>query len=375
MSREDSAEDSGQMFFVEPMDKFWNSPELVYMLLPYLDAASTLRLAQAHFSPKKDSLFLGLLRRPLVWNKLIGRSLPESPKARWEQQEDMMENKKSTIECLAEILKMLKDPLSLEVDLLLLICKNFPPVWNFHASPPAPKMVHVSHHLPPDQFSTHSVSPFGFVLLESVLGSTVQKIERIKVDTLREPWLTAVSRRASHQGRKIDELKCWRVECCTKESVEAFCTLVNHCQSWTLSRLEIDGELGPDGWEALRKALCSRRFAQPVGFLDAPIRAMIEGRREDLKAIWESVSWQWTIKYTKEVVHKRGPFGEDFNNMGWRILELLMDKEKEKKEKEDKEKEDKEKEKKEKEDKEKEEKEDKEKEDKEKEEKENEENE
>ena len=110
-----SAEDIGAE------EKFWETPELVEMQLLFLDAASILRLAQSNFSPEKDSLVLGLLKRPLVWKKLIERSLPESPNDSLENQEDNLEIKKSTIECLTEILKMFKDPVSLEMDLLLLI--------------------------------------------------------------------------------------------------------------------------------------------------------------------------------------------------------------------------------------------------------------
>ena len=67
MSLEDDAE-----------EKFWKTPELLETLLPFLDVASTLRLAESHFSSENDSLVLDVLQRPLVWKKLIERSLPES---------------------------------------------------------------------------------------------------------------------------------------------------------------------------------------------------------------------------------------------------------------------------------------------------------
>ena len=56
---------------IDAEEKFWETPELVETLLPFLDVASILRLAQSHFSSKKDSLVLGILKRALVWNKLI----------------------------------------------------------------------------------------------------------------------------------------------------------------------------------------------------------------------------------------------------------------------------------------------------------------
>ena len=131
--------------------------------------------------------------------------------------------------------------------------------------------------------------------------------------------------------------------CYTQESAEAFFTLVNHCQSWTVEELAVEGEVGPDGWEALRKAVCSPGAAQPLHNVVARLRYMIEGRREDLRAIWETLSSHWII-YTDwgtEVLYKRGADGEDYNKTGWRRLERLMDREKKDKEKEEKEKEEK----------------------------------
>ena len=183
---------------VSAEEKFWNSPELLEILLPFLDPASTFNLVQSQYSPEKDSLLLGVLQRPLVWKRLIERALPKSQEDGWESQKNMLQVKKGTVVFLTGILKMFKDPVSFEMDLLLLICKGFPPYSLDYYS--KPQLVHVSHHLPPGQFSTHSVSPQGFILLEMVEGAlnkTKQKIEKIQVDFLKEPMLMAISARAS----------------------------------------------------------------------------------------------------------------------------------------------------------------------------------
>ena len=159
-------------------DQFWATPELLEMLLPYLNAASTFNLAQSFFSSKKDSVVLGILQRSLVWNRLIERSLPFflSPVFSIASYfPSMLEIKMNTVVFLAAILKMFKDPVPLEMDLLFFICKRFPPFVD-------QEQVALSHHLPPHHFWTHSVSPEGFVLLEKVetaLGITKQKIEFI----------------------------------------------------------------------------------------------------------------------------------------------------------------------------------------------------
>ena len=329
MSSEDSAE-----------EKFWNTPELLETLLPFLDTASTFNLAQSHFSSKKDSLLLGVLQRPLVWKRLIERALPKSQNDSWECQSNMLQAKKGTVVFLTEILKMFKDPASLEIFLLLLICKGFPPSRvDFYSKP---QLVHVSHHLPPDQFETHSVSLQGFILLEmveSALDTTYQKIEKIQVSSLEDSVLMAISERASRQSRRVSELNSGGVACYTRESTEALFTLVGRCKSWEMRHLEVGGEVGLDGWNALRRAVCSPGAVHPLDSVRAPLRSMVEGRKEDLRAIWEVLGDVWSIQDTEHggnhYICKGPPDEEDYNKMGWERLELFVDLEKKDIEKED----------------------------------------
>ena len=50
--------------------KFWETPELIEKLLPYLDLKSTVRLAQTH------EMTQNILQRRCIWNKLVRRSCP-----------------------------------------------------------------------------------------------------------------------------------------------------------------------------------------------------------------------------------------------------------------------------------------------------------
>ena len=52
------------------MGKFWETPELVEKLLPYLDLSATKLLAESHKLTRK------ILKKALNWNKLIQRILP-----------------------------------------------------------------------------------------------------------------------------------------------------------------------------------------------------------------------------------------------------------------------------------------------------------
>ena len=56
--------------------KFWNNPDLMEKLLPFLDAQSTLSLARSKFSKCLD--LLQDKENPSNWRNLIKRSLPDN---------------------------------------------------------------------------------------------------------------------------------------------------------------------------------------------------------------------------------------------------------------------------------------------------------
>ena len=57
----------------EAKEKFLETPELVEMLLPFLNAKDTKNLAQSQL------LNIKILQGPLIWNKLIRRTLRNPP--------------------------------------------------------------------------------------------------------------------------------------------------------------------------------------------------------------------------------------------------------------------------------------------------------
>ena len=86
-----------------------------------------------------------------------------------------------------------------------------------------------------------------------------------------------------------------------------------------------DVEVGPDGWGALRKAVCSPGAAQPLWSVEAPVRVMIEGRREDLRAIWVQLALRFVVE-----THCRKGFVDFFYRDGgdveedWRELLVFL---------------------------------------------------
>ena len=101
---------------------FWNTPELIERLLPYLDAESTKCLAEAHDLTQET-----LLTRDSIWNKLLRRTFSYSKNTRWDEEKVEEETLMPKARLLAQILKMASDPKSLQLDLLHVICEKFPP--------------------------------------------------------------------------------------------------------------------------------------------------------------------------------------------------------------------------------------------------------
>ena len=97
-------------------NKFWHSPDLLLMLLPYLDVPSTWALATV------QPLVLDVLQHKFVWNGLLKRwrktpptpiSIPTPP------------SEPEEVKQLVNILKMMEQPGILLFDLLDNICERY----------------------------------------------------------------------------------------------------------------------------------------------------------------------------------------------------------------------------------------------------------
>ena len=166
--------------------KFWQVPEMVEKLLEHLDVSGTLELAEVH------ELTLQILQgasgtlKPLV----IGRQLGQDT---FEQQRVMVERAVLTITAKME------KPESLLVELLHVICAE-------HRTDAITIQLTC-----PCCASPHSVSSFGFILLEDcegALDSAEQHVKRISWDDnlenfLMDPLLFALTSRLSRQNSSV----------------------------------------------------------------------------------------------------------------------------------------------------------------------------
>ena len=218
-----------------------------------------------------------------------------------------------------ELLKSKEDPLDLFRDLLNLICTSFPA----EDSSQDGTFVRVgcSSHLS----NAVSVSTYGFLLLEaaeSAMASTEQILELVVVDTLSNHLLSAVaSRLARQQSFDVDTKVVVRsnIQCQGEERAVDISSLMQNCRSVEVrGNLQVSKDIGKEGWAALREALSWRLHDIP--HLDTGRKSnMASARREDLRAIWESLSLSWRFVGDHEVFSKQR--GEE----GWCALEKFLD--------------------------------------------------
>ena len=203
---------------------------------------------------------------------------------------------------LAEILKMFEDSKPLQLDLLHMICKRFPSN-NQVKGITGSQFVNVRCSCN----RTHSVAPLGFLLLEKVeatLESEEQYLENVQIDRLDESMLVALSCRAKRQQNLVNSVKTFSISCHNKRTIDALSTLMEHCQEICFRILRVEEEVGQEGSAVLRQAfqLPARRDPDWPYSLRATRKAMAEGRRGDLRAIWETlqdVSF-WTMVFQTE---------------------------------------------------------------------------
>ena len=273
----------------EAETKFWKTPELVERLLSFLDARSITRLAKLH------KLTLDLIQRPVAWDKLMRGSVSDDSKY-WEWDEPELEQfyKEDVLAqalLLVEISRMFEDPKPFQLDLLHLICERNPPnieesAWiNFGEEV-------VSLACCCNQ--THSVSPLAFLILDEILqtlGSAEQSVERVHLSRFLEnwQWLPEIMRRAACQQEMVEEVNIGTIYIDTKQTAEFFSALIENCRKMCFNMLEIEAEIGADGWAAIRKALEHQgRIFQAYEIVSTK-RAMVQGGRDDMRAIWESL--------------------------------------------------------------------------------------
>ena len=104
-----------------------------------------------------------------------------------------------------------------------------------------------------------------------------------------------------------------------KKTTVAMSSVLQHCRMVDLrGALQVQKDIGQEGWAALREALSQRLHDIP--HLDTCLKInLASARKEDLRAIWECVSLSWKSSGDDLVFEKQR--GEE----GWIALEEFLD--------------------------------------------------
>ena len=221
---------------------FWMTPELVENLLSFLDPASILVLAKTH------PLTREVLQSGFNWTRFLKRScpkqsftlrprfrrlLPPGPDNKQLIVSLMQQYATKALEPIIEILLLIGKPESHLMQLLDLICENFPPCMYEYGN-----IVKVAC---PCQ-EVHEVSTFGLELLEKVERSTdtcLQQVDTIRIWSFFGPILPALKSRMLRPGGLIKKTVSLDFEFETREDVEAFLALAKSADSISFQRLVI----------------------------------------------------------------------------------------------------------------------------------------
>ena len=325
----------------EAQKKFWGCPELVEMVLPFLDCTSTLSLCQALPAVVK------VVQGKTPWNKLIRRTCNFHVEATdyvcLDPLQEGTVEKHTKVVSLAQILILMEDPTEPLLDLLDLLCeKNRQERSCARMSTSKHKQrrrdfVQVSC----PRHGNHSVSPAGFMILEEVentLESAEQDIESISLHDLKEPFLSAFTSRISRWSRlgttrsqKEMSVNVEDIYCNSEASAEAMSTLVKashediFCQS-----VKVNANIGREGWASLKEALS--RQLRPAKIICNKSQ-MACARIDDARIIWARLSDSWTFCLDGgggfETFHKRWDLSTmckrpAFEKLGWKLVEEFL---------------------------------------------------
>ena len=202
--------------------KFFANPDLMGILLPYLDSGSTLCLVQSDISCTLD-----LLQKSTVeWNKLVQRVLPD----------DLKRENRVHIRTLISILRRMDDATAANShipNLLEAICNRGAPESGYEK--------HIKLKIVGPRHSRHLVSIQGFLLLEEVEGAFQTAMQEVAscefsadagfsmfTKAFKEPLLSALAARVARQQHQMALVTPNWVTLSNRASAEAIFTLVKN---------------------------------------------------------------------------------------------------------------------------------------------------
>ena len=248
---------------------FWRLPEIMEILLTFLDFKSTVQLAKAQKS------VTNIIQGTRVWRNMVKKNSPVTNKRK--------------IKNLVSILKLMTDPKADMLHLLHTICEENPPLYDHESV-----QIYCPQHLGP-----HSISWRGFIYLEKVeaaLGTTGKTVEAITMDSSHKSdnKLAYLASRMSRQQRQLTSFNVRRIDVFSIENARNFSVLMNSSPVKN-TRLEVlhVGDTKGTKWENFG-ALGWELVAEGLLFHPGVLRQVVfqrgrHGTQEDMRVLWEAL--------------------------------------------------------------------------------------
>ena len=286
-----------------------------------------------------------------TWQKLVNRSCPfyehykELPvedytNAQWEVSyrdctQDRLSRQQVNISHLTSILREMENPRLPLLELLHTICERFPPVIFRLEENGRPMAFHLSCPCK----RSHAVTHLGFLLLEEVEGgleSAEQQVEKVFLGWLWGSWFSALESRARRQQRSVNKVEADEFVFEEEDYMEKLLSLQQNCQKLTFGEAVVvpglDGKggvagYGQDFWAQMARSLKLGNLV--IDTVGTTRNYLLQGRREDLRAIWDAQvpdagGCSFFIVYN-------GPFpvlwwtSEEEKEKAWMDFQLILD--------------------------------------------------
>lgn len=249
--------------------KFWNTPHLVRLLVPFLDISSMSNLASVH------TLTLDLLRQNSAWRRSVWVNLLKKATMEEKVVEDAIS--------LMRLVENNKEEMLLDV--LDTICERFPS----EAVPLIEQGIDLDYYMGDSldevrvtcsRHGEHSVHPEGFKLLEKVeskMGTALQEVFRIEIDEFWK-YQDELSQRVRRQQGPIEKCNGGLL----KFNIGTF-HLLKRSEDWNLGGIE--GVNFEEDWAGLGK-VCRSGKGTFYYLEDLDVHSVRSARRRDLMSVW-----------------------------------------------------------------------------------------
>ena len=303
--------------------QFWRNPELVTQLISFLDISSTLAIATVL------PLARELLQQKSIWGGMLKRYTSKIKDQK--EQNCRKEEEKVEVGQILDILKLMKNPEHLLLDLLHSICERNCGVDKMKMD----IIVTLSCAFHTD----HIVDRETFELLEVAEGNMGTSMQQIKEISLHVPDACAIGQigdnilgeMSARLHRQVEPLQMVKTDSISVDNQSFSASMLGNTMRWNIMIMDLKGSLGEEGWTWIAKGKQKNR--DMANLIKVDKECIKKAKKEDLKALWDATDsdegeWQIYIndpEYPEERLPKN--WTEEVHGKtlecGWKRLEEI----------------------------------------------------